>query len=48
MDHLLDWKLIHRDEVEMKSLAATSGYSLNKTQIRFEPSGVNLFAISTK
>ena len=48
MDHLLDWKLIHRDEVEMKSLASNSGYSLNKTQLRFEPSGVNLFAISTK
>ena len=48
MDHLLDWKLIHRDEVQMKSLAASSGYSLNKTQLRFEPSGVNLFAISTK
>ena len=48
MDHLLDWRLIHRDEVEMKSLAKSGGYSLNKTQLRFEPSGVNLFAISSK
>jgi len=48
MDHLLDWRLIHRDEVAMKSLAESGGYSLNQTQLRLEPSGVNLFAISTR
>ncbi len=48
MDHLLDWRLIHRNEVEMKSLAKAGGYSLNKTKLCLEPSGVNLFAISTK
>lgn len=48
MDHLLDWRLIHRDEVAMKSLAESGGYSLNQTQLRLESSGVNLFAISTR
>ncbi len=48
MDHLLDWRLIHRDEVAMKSLAESGGYSLDQTQLRLEPSGVNLFAISTR
>ena len=48
MDHVLDLPFIHRDEVAMKSLAESAGYSLNQTQLRLEPSGVNLFAISTR
>ena len=48
MDHLLDWRLIHRDEDAMESLAEKAGFAAGKTQMRFEPAGVNLFAISRR
>ncbi len=48
MDHLLDWRLNHRDEAAMESLAETAGFASGQTQLRFEPAGVNLFAISRR
>lgn len=48
MDHLLDWRLIHRDEAAMESLAKKAGFASAQTQLRFEPAGVNLFAISRR
>ena len=44
MDHVLDWKLIHRDEVAMDRLFEASAFARPCTNIRFEGQGVNLFA----
>ena len=48
MDHLLDWRLIHRDEADMVRLAQAAGFAPGTTCCRFEEAGVNLFAISTR
>lgn len=48
MDHVLDWKLIHRSEEDMNRLFAASKFQRGCTQIRFEPAGVNLFAMCEK
>jgi len=44
MDHILDWKLIHRSEEDMNRLFAASSFAQPCTDIRFEQAGVNLFA----
>ena len=44
MDHVLDWKLIHRTEEDMNRLYAASRFGSPCTNIRFEEEGVNLFA----
>ena len=44
MDHLIDWKLIHRDEADMHRLFENSDFARGCTRIRFEGQGVNLFA----
>jgi SAM-dependent methyltransferase len=44
MDHILDWKLIHRSEDDMNRLFAASSFAQPCTDIRFEQAGVNLFA----
>ena len=48
MNHLLDWRLIHRDEAEMVRLADAAGFAPGKTRCRFEQTGVNLFSIATR
>lgn len=48
MDHLLDWRLIHRDEGDMVRLAEAAGFAPGTTQCRLEEAGVNLFAVSTR
>lgn len=48
MDHLLDWRLIHRDEDDMVRLAEAAGFAPGTTQCRLEEAGVNLFAVSTR
>lgn len=44
MDHVLDWKLIHRSEEDMNRLYAMSKFGRAATGIRFEDQGINLFA----
>ena len=44
MDHVLEWKLIHRDEHAMNNLFEASAFARPCTNIRFEEQGVNLFA----
>jgi CRP-like cAMP-binding protein/SAM-dependent methyltransferase len=44
MDHILDWRLIHRTEDDMDRLFAKSKFGRKCTQIRFEQEGINLFA----
>ena len=44
MDYILDWKLIHRTEEDMNRLYGASNFAQPCTAIRFEASGVNMFA----
>ena len=44
MDHVFDWKLIHRTEEEMHRLFSASSFKRTCSKIQFEEAGVNLFA----
>ncbi|MCO6456929.1 MAG: cyclic nucleotide-binding domain-containing protein [Pirellulaceae bacterium] len=48
MDHILEWRLIHRTEEDMNRLFAASRFQRPATRILFEPEGVNLFAECVK
>jgi extracellular factor (EF) 3-hydroxypalmitic acid methyl ester biosynthesis protein len=48
MDHLLDWKLIHRDEAHMNRLFEASAFGAPCTRIAYEAEGINLFAEGVK
>ncbi|MBV8755934.1 MAG: class I SAM-dependent methyltransferase [Deltaproteobacteria bacterium] len=48
MDHVLDWKLIHRDEEQMHALFRASAFGQRATRIVYEREGVNLFAECVK
>lgn len=47
MDHILQWKLIHRDGNELRALFARSPFG-DRVKITAEANKVNLFAIATK
>ncbi len=47
MDHIFQWKLIHRDEQDLKSIFAKTPFGEN-IEVLSEPEGVNLFAVATK
>ena len=44
MDHVLDWRLIHRTEEDMHRLFASSAFGRPATEIRFEDERLNMFA----
>jgi len=48
MDHVLDWKLIHRDEADMNRLFQESTFRSPCELIRYEGEGINLFAIGRR
>jgi len=48
MDQVLDWPLIHRSEEDMNRLFAASAFGAPCERIRYETSGVNLFAIGRR
>ena len=48
MDHVLDWRLIHRTEDDMNRLFVASKFAAPCTRILFEQQGVNLFAEGVK
>jgi SAM-dependent methyltransferase len=48
MEHVLEWKLIHRSEDDMHRLFAASKFGRPCTRIRFESERVNLFAECVK
>ena len=48
MDHVLDWKLTHRDEADMNRLFEESAFGRACTEIQYEPGRVNLFASCVK
>jgi CRP-like cAMP-binding protein/SAM-dependent methyltransferase len=48
MDHVIDWRLIHRNEADMDRLFETSAFKKPSETIRFEEEGINMFAIARK
>lgn len=48
MDQVLDWTLIHRTEEDMNRLFSASAFGGPCSRIRYEGSGVNLFAIAER
>jgi len=48
MDHVLEWRLIHRSEADMDRLYRASAFGRDCTNIRFEDQGINLFAECVK
>ncbi|NPA95750.1 MAG: cyclic nucleotide-binding domain-containing protein [Thermodesulfobacteria bacterium] len=47
MDHILQWKLIHRSESDMKRLFQAGGFG-GQVDVFHEKEGVNLFAVGRK
>jgi extracellular factor (EF) 3-hydroxypalmitic acid methyl ester biosynthesis protein len=48
MDHVLEWRLIHRDESKMDELYCASKFRKPSTSVLFEDEGINLFAECVK
>ena len=48
MDHVLDWKLIHRTEEDLNRLFAASAFGAPCARIEAEAEGINLFAVGRK
>lgn len=48
MDQVLDWPLTHRTEEDMNRLFALSSFGAPCERIRYESSGVNLFAVGVR
>lgn len=48
MDHLLDWRLIHRSPQDLADLFARSEFGHAPVEIRREATGINLFASATR
>ena len=48
MDHILQWKLNHRDEEQIADLFKKSAFNCAPTKIYFEDEGINLFAECVK
>ena len=47
MDHVFQWRLIHRDEQDLKAIFAQTPFGHNM-EVLSEEEGVNLFAVATK
>jgi hypothetical protein len=48
MDHVLDWRLIHRSASDLRALFARSRFGCADVDVRSEVQGVNLFAFCRK
>ena len=48
MDHLMDWKLIHRSPEQMREIFAKSKFGTAGVDVRTEAAGINLFAFARK
>ena len=48
MDHVLDWRLIHRTEDDLDRMYLESAFGRPAIRFRFEQAGVNLFAFCRK
>ena len=48
MDHVLNWKLIHRTEEDMNRLFQASAFGKDCSAFKYEEEGINMFAFGTK
>ena len=48
MDHVLDWKLVHRTPAELRRLFAQSKFGSAEVRVDADASGIQLFAYCTK
>ena len=48
MDHILEWRLIHRAPDELRALFARSRFGDTPVEVRYEDRAINLFAICRK
>lgn len=48
MDHVLEWRLIHRTPDDLRRLFASSRFGQTPVDVRTEEAGVNLFAFGTR
>lgn len=48
MDHVLEWRLIHRAPDELRALFARSRFGDTPVEVRYEDRGINLFAVCRK
>jgi extracellular factor (EF) 3-hydroxypalmitic acid methyl ester biosynthesis protein len=48
LDHLLEWKMIHRTAQHLVALFAQSKFGAAPVDVRAESTGVNLFALATR
>ena len=48
MDHIMDWRLIHRSPEQMKELFAKSKFGKDSVDVKAEAAGINLFAFARK
>jgi extracellular factor (EF) 3-hydroxypalmitic acid methyl ester biosynthesis protein len=48
MNHVLDWRLTHRDEAAMNQLFQSSKFAMPCSRIQFEDEGIYLLAECTK
>lgn len=48
MDHVLEWRLVHRDEAAMHRLVRASAFGTQCSRIFYEPQRINLFAEARK
>jgi len=44
MDHVFEWRLIHRTEEDLNRLFQRSAFGRPCTRITFEPLGITMFA----
>lgn len=48
MDHVLEWRLIHRTPADLRRMFAASKFGTAPVDVRVEEAGVNLFAFCTR
>ncbi|KMO67183.1 class I SAM-dependent methyltransferase [Mycolicibacterium chlorophenolicum] len=48
MDHLLDWRLIHRSPADLEGLFAQSAFGDTPVEVQREATGINLFAAAQR
>ena len=48
MDHVLEWRLIHRTPGDLRRMFAASKFGTAPVDVRVEEAGVNLFAFCTR
>ncbi|WP_446219047.1 hypothetical protein [Micromonospora sp. IBHARD004] len=48
MDHVLDWRLVHRTEEDLDRLFQASAFGRPTTRVMYEPESINLFAERVK